>query len=69
MEIASFETEHFFARHEFSTLYELRNSDCESLSIAELLVLAIVANEFAPTHVLTRINWQEEMMHYYSPIF
>jgi hypothetical protein len=66
MKIASFETEHFFARHEFSTPYQLCNSDCESLSIAELLALAIVANEFAPTLVLTKINWQEEMMPYYS---
>ncbi|MCJ7814601.1 MAG: pyridoxal phosphate-dependent aminotransferase, partial [Xanthomonadales bacterium] len=40
MKIASFETEHFFARHEFSTPYQLCNSDCESLSIAELLALA-----------------------------
>jgi aspartate/methionine/tyrosine aminotransferase len=40
MKIANFETEHFFARHEFSTPYQLCNSDCESLSIAELLALA-----------------------------
>jgi len=40
MKIASFETEQFFARHEFSTPYQLCNSDCESLSIAELLKLA-----------------------------
>jgi aspartate/methionine/tyrosine aminotransferase len=40
MKIASFETEHFFARHEFTTPYQLCNSDCESLSIAELLALA-----------------------------
>ncbi|MFC1720138.1 aminotransferase class I/II-fold pyridoxal phosphate-dependent enzyme [Pseudomonadota bacterium] len=40
MKIAPFETEQFFARHEFSTPYQLCNSDCESLSIAELLALA-----------------------------
>jgi aspartate/methionine/tyrosine aminotransferase len=40
MRIASFETEHFFARHEFSTPYQLCNSDCESFSISELLALA-----------------------------
>jgi aspartate/methionine/tyrosine aminotransferase len=40
MKIASFETEHFFARYEFSTPYQLCNSDCESISIAELLSLA-----------------------------
>ena len=40
MKIATFETEHFFARHEFNTPYQLCNSDCESLSIKELLELA-----------------------------
>ena len=40
MKIASFETEHFFARYEFNTPYQLCNSDCESISIAELLSLA-----------------------------
>lgn len=40
MQIARFETEHFFARYEFNTPYQLCNSDCETLSIAELLALA-----------------------------
>jgi aspartate/methionine/tyrosine aminotransferase len=40
MKIALFETEHFFARYEFDTPYQLCNSDCESMSIAELLELA-----------------------------
>ena len=40
MKIASFETEHFFARYEFNTPYQLCNSDCESISIAELLSMA-----------------------------
>lgn len=40
MEIAPFETEHFFARYEFNTPWQLCNSDCESVSIAELLELA-----------------------------
>ena len=40
MKIASFETEQFFARYEFNTPYQLCNSDCESISIAELLALA-----------------------------
>jgi len=40
MKIATFETEHFFARHEFSTPHQLCNSDCESLSITELLALS-----------------------------
>ena len=40
MKIAPFATEHFFARYEFSTPYQLCNSDCESVSIDELLQLA-----------------------------
>jgi len=40
MKIAAFETEHFFARYEFDTPWQLCNSDCESVSIAELLELA-----------------------------
>ncbi|MBT8053929.1 MAG: pyridoxal phosphate-dependent aminotransferase [Xanthomonadales bacterium] len=40
MKIATFETEHFFARYEFNTPYQLCNSDCESVSIKELLDLA-----------------------------
>jgi aspartate/methionine/tyrosine aminotransferase len=40
MKIAPFETEHFFARYEFNTPHQLCNSDCESISIAELLSLA-----------------------------
>ena len=40
MKIAPFQTEHFFARHEFNTPYQLCNSDCESLTTEELLMLA-----------------------------
>lgn len=40
MKIAPFETEHFFARYEFNTPYQLCNSDCESVTIRELLTLA-----------------------------
>jgi len=40
MKIAPFETERFFARYEFTTPYQLCNSDCESISIDELLRLA-----------------------------
>ena len=40
MKIAPFETEHFFARYEFNTPYQLCNSDCESISIQELLELS-----------------------------
>jgi aspartate/methionine/tyrosine aminotransferase len=40
MKIAPFETEQFFARYEFNTPYQLCNSDCESISIEELLELS-----------------------------
>jgi aspartate/methionine/tyrosine aminotransferase len=40
MKIAPFATEQFFARYEFNTPHQLCNSDCESISIAELLSLA-----------------------------
>ncbi|MGY8748869.1 MAG: aminotransferase class I/II-fold pyridoxal phosphate-dependent enzyme [Pirellulales bacterium] len=43
MKIARFETEHFFARHEFNTPYQLCNSDCETMSIEALLELANVS--------------------------
>ena len=39
MQIERFETEHFFAKYEFSSRYLLSNSDCESLSVSELLTL------------------------------
>ena len=40
MKIAPFKTEQFFARYEFNTPHQLCNSDCESLSITELLSMA-----------------------------
>lgn len=43
MEIAPFLTEHFFARYEFSTPYQLCNSDCETVTVGELLEMAGVA--------------------------
>lgn len=43
MEITPFATEQFFARYEFTTPWQLCNSDCETLSIAELLELAGLA--------------------------
>jgi len=39
MKIAPFETEHFFARYEFETPLQLCNSDCEPVTIDELLEL------------------------------
>ena len=47
MKIGPFETEHFFARYEFTTPYQLCNSDCETLTVQELLEMADVSmNEF-----------------------
>lgn len=40
MQIAPFETEHFFARYEFNTPYQLCNSDCETMTVEELLQMA-----------------------------
>ena len=40
MILPRFETEHFFARYEFSAPYLLSASDCETVSISELLELA-----------------------------
>ncbi len=40
MEIAPFELERYFAKHEFSAQYLLSSSDCEALSLTELLELA-----------------------------
>jgi aspartate/methionine/tyrosine aminotransferase len=42
MKIAPFATEHFFAQYEFTTPYQLCNSDCETVTVAELLQLAEV---------------------------
>ena len=40
MQIAPFALERYFARHEFTARYLLSSSDCEALSMAELLDLA-----------------------------
>jgi aspartate/methionine/tyrosine aminotransferase len=40
MEIDTFQLERYFARHEFSARYLLSSSDCEPLSLTELLALA-----------------------------
>ena len=45
MKIAPFKTEHFFAQYEFSTPYQLCNSDCETTTIEELLKMADVSLE------------------------
>jgi aspartate/methionine/tyrosine aminotransferase len=40
MDIAPFQTEQFFARFEFDTPFQLCNSDCETVSVDELMRLA-----------------------------
>lgn len=40
MQITPFATEHFYAQYEFNTPHQLCNSDCEALTVAELLELA-----------------------------
>jgi aspartate/methionine/tyrosine aminotransferase len=40
MKIAPFVLEHYFAKHEFTARYLLSSSDCEALSLTELLSLA-----------------------------
>ena len=40
MPITPFKLERYFAKHEFSTRYLLSASDCESLTMAELLLMA-----------------------------
>ncbi|HET6824128.1 MAG TPA: hypothetical protein VFH34_15865, partial [Anaerolineales bacterium] len=39
MNLPPFKLERFFAKYEFSTEYLLCSSDCEAMSIAELLAL------------------------------
>lgn len=45
MKIASFSTEHFYAQYEFTTPYQLCNSDCETVTVDELLKMADVSME------------------------
>jgi aspartate/methionine/tyrosine aminotransferase len=40
MRIIPFATEHFYARYEFTTPYQLCNSDCETVSVETLLQMA-----------------------------
>ena len=45
MKIASFATEHFFARYEFTTPHQLCNSDCETVTVGELMQMAEITLE------------------------
>lgn len=56
MNIQPFQTERFFAKHEFSAPYLLCSSDCESLTIAELLEMG----NFHPDSLATlRLGYTE----------
>jgi aspartate/methionine/tyrosine aminotransferase len=52
MQLSPFKLERYFARYEFSTEYLLCSSDCESLSIADLLALEPDAGEAFHRHWL-----------------
>ena len=45
MRIEPFATEHFFAKYEFTTPYQLCNSDCETVTVAELLAMTDMSLE------------------------
>lgn len=45
MKIAPFLTEHFYAKYEFTTRYQLCNSDCETITVKELLEMAEVSTQ------------------------
>jgi len=45
MKIAPFSTEQFYAKYEFTTPYQLCNSDCETITVEELLKLAEIPLE------------------------
>lgn len=45
MNIAPFQTEHFYAKYEFNTPYQLCNSDCETVNIGTLLDMADMSLE------------------------
>ncbi|HEX8990797.1 MAG TPA: aminotransferase class I/II-fold pyridoxal phosphate-dependent enzyme [Anaerolineales bacterium] len=52
MDITPFKLERYFARYEFTTEYLLCSSDCESMSVAELLALEPGADERFSRHWL-----------------
>ena len=58
MKIKNFGTEHFFAEYEFNTPYQLCCSDCETVSVGELLEMAGMSmEEFASL----RLNYTESL--------
>ena len=45
MKLPPFATEHFYAKYEFNTPYQLCNSDCDTISVTELLAMADMSLE------------------------
>ena len=60
VDIARFETEHFYAPYEFSVPHMLSSSDCETVSVAELLELAGLSLE---TFGELRLHYTEPLGH------
>ena len=74
MEIRPFKLERYFARYEFTARYLLCSSDCESLSVGELLALEPGAEEGMRRHWLGYTestgspSLRQEISHIYSSI-
>ena len=52
MQLPPFKLERYFAKYEFNTQYLLCSSDCESMTVAELLALEPGAAEKFKSHWL-----------------
>jgi aspartate/methionine/tyrosine aminotransferase len=61
MQIPPFTLERYFARHEFSAKYLLSSSDCESLTLPELLEMA--SPEMRKTFFELKLGYTESMGH------
>ena len=61
MQIPPFTLERYFARHEFSAKYLLSSSDCESLTLPELLEMA--SPEMRKTFFDLKLGYTESMGH------
>ena len=74
MQIPSFKLERYFAKYEFSARYQLCSSDCESLSVADLLALEPGAEEglrqlwLGYTESLGAPSLRAEISHLYTGI-
>jgi aspartate/methionine/tyrosine aminotransferase len=74
MQIAPFKLERYFAKYEFSARYLLCSSDCESMSIADLLALEPGADDGLKRHWLGYTESQgapslrQEIAHIYATV-